>query len=170
MKSAIDEASMLLLISIGIFFFGFWMGRLRELVRWQEGTGLTIPQAVNDSELVGEQSRMSARDCFSALAPTPPEWFSPVMPPCPTRPNPNDLPPEYRKQARDWAHDGCYDLQGEVLEDFQRRFTKAGNEIAEWEHKRAIETFFQWRWYYADAMLATRFSRSPLLTGSKGAA
>lgn len=111
---------------------------------------------------------LTLRDYFAAHAPAEP-WshFMPVMPPPPTAPsihpigNEGQEPTELQERnLREWRMDGSYDIDTEpgyakfsgwceAWRDYHR--ARRERESQQW-----IERAEQWRWFYADTMLARR--------------
>lgn len=88
---------------------------------------------------------MTLRDYFAARAPeTPASWFKPSLP---------VRPPDK------WV--GCDGWQFDTEDDAATRCGLAYSNdnaplIAKWEEECAVAKYVQWRWAYADAMLAAR--------------
>ena len=57
-----------------------------------------------------------------------------------------------RELLKAWVHDGCFDLP-EHLEWFQEKFNEAVKLRNEWEYRDKENRYFQWRTYYADALV-----------------
>lgn len=104
---------------------------------------------------------MTLRDYFAARAPAEiPDWFTHVEPSkaFPPMPDYTKLDETHQKIALDWQSDPVFDLPEEL--------TWYGEKVkAHREGKRAWaildrrERYVQWRWAYADMMLAGRGSR-----------
>lgn len=120
-----------------------------------------------DCGITEEQDGMTLRDYFAAHAPPVPYWFEPNMPGKPKLSSAKDYP--FSKAAmeaiRDWVHDPCYDVEEAAgftpadVETLARFKTNQKEEIAarvKWNLTRELQKSVQWRWQYADAMLAER--------------
>lgn len=111
---------------------------------------------------------MTLRDYFAAHAPVAPDSFQCKKPPQPARPKTVDKAfqnDRLRRLASDYRRDPCFELSemGETLKEREglRQFQLAQDSYASacelW--RKAFETYRQieWRWFYADAMLAARY-------------
>lgn len=98
------------------------------------------------------------RDYLAAHAPAEiPDWFSHVEPPKDYPPAPRwmDAPKEHHELLRSWLNDGCFDLPDE-LRWFQDEMTAHRTGRDAWHKQNDAARYFQWRYAYADAMLAHR--------------
>lgn len=114
------------------------------------------------------QEGMTLRDYFAAHAPEPPEWFSPTMPPKPRLPSWMDylpyVPEVYDAVARFFDGGAPEEFVAEVPPEdreaaqvFVAAWKEADRARHEWNAAdRLLQTIVQWRWHYADAMLAAR--------------
>lgn len=101
---------------------------------------------------------ISARDYFAARAPECPFYFEHVG-------LPQDFPPmpdfmalgckEHQDIAKSWKDDPCFDLP-EELAWFGKKVVAHRAARDKWNRDDAISRLIQWRWYYADAMIAQR--------------
>jgi hypothetical protein len=116
------------------------------------------PPTIEPAEQPRDYSGMSIRDHFAARAPLEiPEWFVHVPPPknFPDQPKVDDAPKKHQQQLRDWIHDGTYDLSAE-LAYFQVAWNAHIKARDEWKERDEAARYIQWRWHYADLMLAAR--------------
>jgi hypothetical protein len=121
-----------------------------------DSQGRTGPQATWGME---GASGMSLRDYFAAHAPLEPaRWFKYTPLPkdgIPPMPNVNDLVERHRQVAADWRRDGCFDLPEEIAW-WGEKVEAHRKAVSEWNVANDAAMFIQWRWAYADAMLAER--------------
>jgi hypothetical protein len=98
-------------------------------------------------------------DYFAARAPIDiPDWFKHREPEYTVPPRPNYMAlatKEHQDIALDWQRDPCFDLP-EELAWFGEMMKTYRNAIAERDELNRVARFFQWRWYYANAMIAER--------------
>lgn len=110
---------------------------------------------------------LTARDYAALRAPAEiPNWFIHTRKPEPMAPA---LPVGKEKEAQDWIADGCFDFSPEtdpVLYQFQEEYGRYETALADWSAGNLEARYFQWRFYYADMMIA----ESEKLTGRVGAA
>jgi hypothetical protein len=124
------------------------------------GHGPNIPVDLPNGgkEWAAYATGMRLRDYFAAHAPLEvPEWFRHVEPKknFPPDADVEDLDETHRKLARDWRHDPCFDLPEEIA--WWGEKVKAHRAArSEWFEADVRARFIQWRWAYADAMLAAR--------------
>lgn len=97
---------------------------------------------------------LTKREYFAAHCPDVPDWF--VHTPLPKGfeyPKWMDIKDEKdREEVRQWVHDGTWDLP-EHLFWFQEKTAEAMKLSNRWEVKDSENRFFQWRTYYADALI-----------------
>jgi hypothetical protein len=102
---------------------------------------------------------LTMRDYFAANAPAEiPDWFRHEEPPRDYPPQPDWRDIKDREQAEiaaNWLSDGCYDLP-ESLRWFAAAVKQHRDSREQWGRENAAERFFQWRWHYADMMIASR--------------
>lgn len=102
---------------------------------------------------------MTLRDYFATHAPTSiPIWFTHVEPSkdnLPAMPDHLQLDEVHQKIARDWEEDPVYDLPEELTWYGEKVFAYR-HAWALWRDENSAARFFQWRWHYADGMLAER--------------
>ena len=99
------------------------------------------------------------REYFAARAPAAiPEWFVHVEPPkkFPPMPDYMQLDEAHRGIARDWQSDPISDLPEEIA--WYGEKVKAHRE-GKWSWNRLNESarYVQWRWAYADLVLAAQW-------------
>ena len=111
---------------------------------------------------------ISLRNYFAAHAPDVPEYFQSNLPP---EPMPLDIHDQfYEPDQQDWL--GYFSPEGETQEDqwaeapgvpqafkdevtnFLKKHDKRYREICEWRDQELIQRIIQWRFYYADQMVA----------------
>ena len=99
---------------------------------------------------------LTKRELFSSNAPEVPEWFEHEK----TKYKGEETPywseienEDDRKLCRSWVHDGCFDLP-DHLEWFQSKFEKSVADRNKWELENKKARYFQWRTFYADALIA----------------
>lgn len=100
---------------------------------------------------------MSIRQWFAAHAPTEiPHWFEhepPSRASIPRLVTVDDVTlPEHKKIVKDWLCDAVCDLPEELtwFVDMRLAYSEA---FDAWERENLRARYFQWRWFYADAML-----------------
>jgi hypothetical protein len=110
------------------------------------------PQAGNVKLGKGNEG-LTLLEHYAGNAPEMPNWFHGEKEDIPPSPNVNDYPEKGRNEIRSWLSDGTWDLS-EDCGDFQKDFN-------EWRHKRdeilrknKESCYFQWRIYYAKALIA----------------
>lgn len=101
-----------------------------------------------------EREGLTIRQQFAAMAPLEiPEWFNAKIPNPPTEPMLNNLSEEDRKEVSEWRRDPIYDLP-EHLEGIQNLFEKYWTERNQYNKDCLKYRYFQWRTFYADALIA----------------
>lgn len=101
---------------------------------------------------------MTLRDYFAVRAPVNiPYWFKHRRPEAtyPPMPDVKELDEAHRKTAEDWIEDPAFDLPEEIF-FFGEKVTAHRAGHAEWLDTDRDARYFQWRFYYADSMLAER--------------
>lgn len=102
---------------------------------------------------------MTLRDYFAAKAPEIiPTWFKAVLPEKPIEPKHWSSLPEndpFKKDIENWHKDPCYDLPEETAW-YQTAWDVFREKRSQWETDCEEAKYFQWRMYYADAMLRAR--------------
>jgi hypothetical protein len=101
---------------------------------------------------------MTLRDYFAAHAPAEiPTWFTHVelAKTFPPMPEVEELDETHHKIAGDWRRDGCFDLPEEIAW-WGEKVVAHRTGKASWEDLNRRERYVQWRWAYADMMLAER--------------
>lgn len=119
--------------------------------------GAAFPREDYQTDSTRGQRGMTLRDYFAARAPTSiPIWFTHVEPSkdgLPPMPDRLQLDKSHQKIAQDWEEDPIYDLPKELAWYGEKVFAYR-HACALWRDENNAARFFQWRWHYADAMLA----------------
>lgn len=58
------------------------------------------------------------------------------------------VPDEDKQEIKNWSHDAIYDLP-EHLSWFQELYNDAYENMVEFDHRKEISRYFQWRVFYA---------------------
>ena len=103
---------------------------------------------------------MSLRDWFATHAPEEvPGWFNHDHPPGRPGGRPNwadlDVTRGLRERAKQWFNDRSYDPDPD-FKDYAERLYAYENAMDDWIIKDDMARIAQWRYFYADAMLAAR--------------
>lgn len=106
---------------------------------------------------------ITKREYFAAHAPPAPEWFKPRG--LPAKPVIPDLPPDISQEERNkwWeieSDDPADYAEWPRLAVFARLHRQAIEDRDAWYTKSNIATEVQWRWAYADAVLAGQDAQS----------
>lgn len=104
------------------------------------------------------KEELTLRDYFAVHAPDDiPGWFEATLSPATMPPMPRwqDLDKVHQNTALSWINDGCFDLPNE-LEWFGKQVIRHREAHVQESQRRMHARYFQWRWHYADRMLAWR--------------
>ena len=103
--------------------------------------------------------KKNIRDEFAMRAPEEvPAWFPGVKQEVIRRPKhwtEYDELSEERKIFKDWHEDPCYDLEGE-FKHYQDEWESYNSKSYDAIEKAQEQTYFKWRYYYADQMMKER--------------
>lgn len=102
-------------------------------------------------------SDLTKREYFTLSAPKTPNWYIHKPAQKPQQPKGWDeikwANDEEKELVRSWAHDGIFDLPDHLMW-FQYAWSDYNKAKTEWDKKDKQDRYFQWRIYYADALIA----------------
>jgi len=99
------------------------------------------------------QSGMTLLEYYAGNAPDMPDWFIGTPQALPVCPNMTDYPESARDEIRSWLYDPVFDLS-ENCGTFQADFEEWRKERDKIEKENVVAQFFQWRIFYAKALIA----------------
>lgn len=128
--------------------------------------GYAFPVSAGHVDLSGNplnypEFGMTLRDWFATHAPAEiPFWFkhTPLPRPAPAPGWDTLATDEHKETARNWlaSEDREIDELPDELRPWGESVLAASVAIADWQQANNVAAFIQWRWAYADAMIAQR--------------